>query len=133
MPVSEDNKDILAEGGRSALQYGMSGAAAGSAILPGPGTAIGAAVGLVGGFVLGASMEKRMKEEQKELDADIAKSEKEAAQFALQAAKQSEAAATKASATGKLLGGPVPDVVLEAVATGTGYDAFKRSNFPQYG
>ena len=129
MAVSEDTKDVLAAGGKSGLEYAAAGAAAGSAIAPGIGTGIGAAVGLVAGFTMGAIMENRAQEEQDELDADIAKSEKEAAQFAVRQAKESGAVATMASATGRTLAGPVGDEVFAAAARGTGLDTFNETYF----
>lgn len=59
--------------------------------------------------------------------------EKKAAALATRQSMKEKADATKASAMGKIIGGPVDDILYEAASTGVGYENFKRRNFPTYG
>ena len=133
----EDRSERRQAGAQQALALGTSGASVGTAVTPGIGTAIGAGVGAALGYAMGyfgtRATQKRMDAMEEDTDAALERSEKEAAQLMQRQSKKESAAATRASAQGKILGGSVDDVLYEAAATGANLEGFKRRKFPIYG
>ena len=78
-------------------------------------------------------MEKQRQEAEDEASAAQDELEEESLQLMARQAKQDQAAADRASAQGKILGGATDDVLYEAASTGANLEGFKRRNFPTYG
>lgn len=132
----EDRSERRQAGAQQALALGATGASVGMAATP-VAAAIGAGVGAALGYAMGyfgtRATQKRMDAMEEDTDAALERSEKEAAQLMQRQSKKESAAATRASAQGKILGGSVDDVLYEAAATGANLEGFKRRKFPIYG
>lgn len=118
--------DKLAAAGSAA----MSGASL-AAKVPVPGSAlVGAAVGFGASILMSNKMEKDAEKEAERVEKELAAQEQQAGQLAVRQDKEAQARSTMASATGRVIGGPVPDVLIDAAGSGTSYDAFKARTFP---
>ena len=129
--------DALKAGASAGLSAGAKGAAVGMQAGGPIGAVVGAGLGMTAGFIGGSLLQKKNQKEMEEMEAEteaaLEKAEKQQAQLMTRQAKQAEADAVKASAMGKIIGGPVDDILYDAASTGVGYENFKRRNFPTYG
>ena len=117
--------DKLAAAGSAA----MTGASIGK--FAGPiGMGVGAAVGFGASILMSNKMEKDAEKEAKRVEKELADQEQQANQLAVRQDKEAQARSTMASATGRVIGGPVSDVLIDAAGSGTSYDAFKARTFP---
>ena len=117
--------DKLAAAGSAA----MTGASIGK--FAGPiGMGVGAAVGFGASILMSNKKEKDAEKEAKRVENELADQEQQANQLAVRQDKEAQARSTMASATGRVIGGPVSDVLIDAAGSGTSYDAFKARTFP---
>jgi phage tail tape-measure protein len=140
MAFFSGTKEEQEERGQAGLSGALRGAATGASLgaaVGGPVAPItavaGAIAGAAGGFFYGRNLEKQRQEDEAEAESALDELEKEGLELARRQSKQAEAAAQRASAQGKILGGPVDDIVFEAASTGANLEGFKRRNFPTYG
>ena len=130
----EGMQERVQAGGGSGLQWAATGAGIGAAAGGGPiGAAIGAGLGAAIGFTTGFVQEKKLQESEEESQKAMDLAEKESLEIMQRESKQAEAAASRASAQGRILGGTADQFLVEAASTGAHLEGFKRRNFPTYG
>ena len=125
---SDEKKGVASSSAVGGLGGAMTGAALGSAIVPGVGTLIGAAAGLAVGSIGSALAGTRQAKAEKALEQDIAKQQK-AAKTDQEAINRSSKARQDLRQRKQYMFQPEDEAFLTATGGSSGYDRFMRSKY----